>query len=73
MELSDGDLSIDQRHRARLWLNYGVPKVEGLTVSVLQTLTSGVPYGAIGPIATQPYVTNPGYLTPPSNDRFGAR
>ena len=60
-----GDLATDQRHRARLWLNYGIPKVEGLTVSVLQTLTSGVPYGALGPIATQPYVTNPGYLTPP--------
>ena len=33
-----GDLSTDQRHRARLWINYGVPKVDGLTVSVLQTL-----------------------------------
>jgi outer membrane receptor for ferrienterochelin and colicin len=60
-----GDLATDQRHRARLWLNYGVPKIDGLTVSVLQTLTSGVPYGANGIIATQPYVTNPGYLTPP--------
>src|SRR5499427_8632406 len=60
-----GDLSIDQRHRARLWANYNLPWVSGLGVSVLQTLTSGVPYGALGPIATQPYVTNPGYLTPP--------
>ena len=24
----DGDLAIDQRHRARLWINYGVPRVE---------------------------------------------
>jgi outer membrane receptor protein involved in Fe transport len=62
-----GDLSIDQRHRARLWINYGVRWVDGLTLSALQTLTSGVPYGASGPIATQPYVTNPGYLTPPGN------
>jgi hypothetical protein len=62
-----GDLSIDQRHRLRFWVSYGVPKVDGLTLSVLQTLTSGVPYGANGPVATQPYVTNPGYLTPPSN------
>ena len=62
-----GDLSIDQRHRARLWINYGIPWVNGLTVSALQSVTSGVPYGAAGPIATQAYVTNPGYLTPPSN------
>jgi hypothetical protein len=62
-----GDLSIDQRHRGRLWVNYNLPWVNGLTVSALQTLTSGVPYGALGPVATQPYVTNPGYLTPPSN------
>ena len=33
----------------------------------LTTLSSGVPYGASGPVATQPYVNNPGYLTPPSN------
>jgi hypothetical protein len=62
-----GDLSIDQRHRARLWINYGIPRVEGLAISALETLASGVPYGASGPVATQPYVTNPGYLTPPSN------
>jgi len=62
-----GDLSIDQRHRGRMWINYGVPGIEGLTLSALQTVTSGVPYGASGPVATQPYVTNPGYLTPPSN------
>jgi hypothetical protein len=61
-----GDLSIDQRHRGRMWINYGLPWVHGLTLSALQSLTSGVPYGASGSIATQPYVTNPGYLTPPS-------
>jgi outer membrane receptor for ferrienterochelin and colicin len=60
-----GDLSVDQRHRARLWINYGVPRVNGLTVSALQSLTSGVPYGAVGAIATQPFVANPGYVTPP--------
>ena len=42
-----------------------MPKVEGLTVSVLQTLTSGVPVRRDRAVATQPYVTNPGYLTPP--------
>jgi hypothetical protein len=61
-----GDLGIDQRQRARLWASYNLPWVDGLTVSALQTIASGVPYGAFGPIATQPYVTNPGYLTPPA-------
>jgi hypothetical protein len=71
-----GDLSIDQRHRGRLWLNFGVPRVEGLTLSLLQALESGVPYGAGGlplqggnpnGVNAQPHVTNPGgaYATPP--------
>jgi hypothetical protein len=69
----EGDLQIDQRHRARLWVNYGVPKVSGLTVSLLQTLESGVPYGpnnlnnptanGVNPI---PFVANPGYVNPPN-------
>ncbi|MQA30518.1 MAG: hypothetical protein GEU82_11905 [Luteitalea sp.] len=63
----DGDLSIDQRHRARLWLNYGLPAVSGLTLSVMQILESGVPYGAMSNagVNPRPYVTNPGYLSPP--------
>ena len=70
------DLSIDQRHRARLWLNYGVPGVEGLTVSALQSIESGVPYSAsnqnaalLNGVDPRPYVTlpagHPGYVTPP--------
>ena len=68
----EGDLQVDQRHRARLWLNVGVPKLQGLSLSLLQTLESGVPFGpnninaananGVNPI---PYVANPGYLTPP--------
>lgn len=69
----DGNLQIDQRHRARLWINYGVPKVTGLTVSVLQTMDSGSFFGANNLVNTinanavdvRPFVTNPGYLTPP--------
>jgi hypothetical protein len=70
----EGDLAGDQRHRARLWLNYGVPRIDGLTLSVLQSLETGVPYGAGGfpiqggnanGINPSPYVTNPGYRTPP--------
>ncbi|HXD73089.1 MAG TPA: TonB-dependent receptor [Vicinamibacterales bacterium] len=52
----EGDLSADQRHRARIYLNYGVPKVPALTVSILQNLSSGVPYGAVGTVDARPYV-----------------
>jgi outer membrane receptor protein involved in Fe transport len=69
----EGDLQIDQRHRARIWGNYGLPFANGLIVSVLQTLESGVPYSAsnvnganFNGVNPQPYVTNPGYLTPPA-------
>ena len=63
-----GDLAVDQRHRARIWVNYNLPAVTGLTLSVLQTLESGVPYGAVSAtgVDPRPYVTNPGYLNTPS-------
>jgi hypothetical protein len=63
----EGDLSADQRHRARLWADAEVPKVQGLSMSVAQILESGVPYGAVAPngVDPRPYVANPGYLTPP--------
>jgi hypothetical protein len=69
-----GDLAIDQRHRARLWANLAVPRVSGLTISALQILESGVPYGAVAVNAVNPQtsVVNPGYLTPPiaSNTQY---
>jgi hypothetical protein len=65
----DGDLSSDQRHRARLWINYTVPKVAGLTLSALQTLESGVPYSAANSTGVDPRQPgiDPGatYVTPP--------
>ena len=69
----DGDLLTDQRHRARLWLNVGVPRVEGLSLNVLQLLESGVPYSAsnqnganFSGVDAARYVVNPGYLNPPT-------
>jgi hypothetical protein len=65
-----GDLSADQRHRSTMWVNYGVPKVSGLTLSLLADFASGLPYGASGSFSGSavvnalPYVTNPGYATP---------
>ena len=67
----DGDLGVDQRHRARLWATYAIPipgALGSLTAGALQTLESGVPYGAVGAIDTAPFVRNPGYLNP-SGDR----
>jgi hypothetical protein len=62
----EGDLSIDQRHRARIWATYPLDRVPGVTFGLMQIIESGVPYGAvnIGGVNAQPYVTNPGYLTP---------
>src|SRR5262249_4501119 len=72
-----GDLSIDQRHRARLWANYQVPMLSGLALGILEDLGSGVPYNALGSIDVRPYVTNPGYTTPQGGSTvdyyFGAR
>ena len=75
----EGDLGIDQRHRSRWWVIYRLPWLEGLTVSLLQALESGVPYSAStgSGVDPRPWVTNPGYLTPPSGTQttyfFGPR
>lgn len=67
----EGDLAVDQRHRARVWANYNPAFVPGLTLSVLQAIESGVPYGAVNTngVDPRPYVTNPNsvYLTPPAS------
>jgi hypothetical protein len=65
----DGDLSIDQRHRARGWATYAAPlppSVGSLSFGMVQQIGSGVPYGAMGMINPRNFVTNPGYATPPA-------
>jgi len=65
-----GDLATDQRHRVRVFAVWDAPvpgRFGSLSLSVLQAYDSGTPYGAVGPVNTQPYVTNPGYVTPPQN------
>ena len=69
MELPEGDLAVDQRHRAR-WANYTPASCPGLTLSVLQALESGVPYAAGNTNGVDPRpVTNPNnaYETPPAS------
>jgi hypothetical protein len=65
----EGDLSIDQRHRARGWVTYAVPVAPAagdITLGIVQQAASGVPYGALGFLNPRAYVANPGYLTPPA-------
>jgi hypothetical protein len=65
----EGDLASDQRHRVVQYGTYRLPVSERLgtvTVSGVQRAWSGTPYGASGTVNTRPYVTNPGYQTPPA-------
>ena len=64
-----GDLPQDQRHRVRLFGTFDmpVPKAMGLwSISAIQAYDSGLPYGAVGKVRAQNYVTNPGYAQPPT-------
>jgi hypothetical protein len=64
----EGDLPTDQRHRFKAWLNYRPGFATGLTLSLLQHLDSGIPYGAIATagVDARPFVPNPGYITLPA-------
>jgi outer membrane receptor protein involved in Fe transport len=65
----EGDLAADQRHRFLLFGHYRLPiseRVGSLTVSGIERIQSGTPYGASGTVDTRPFVTNPGYTTPPA-------
>ena len=71
-----GDLEADTRHRARLWASYNVSTRAGaFDFSFLQNFDSGSPFSVVGFIDSRPYVTNPGYLTPPASVAyfFGGR
>lgn len=65
----EGDLSTDQRHRARLWAVYMVPLSErwgSLSVSAIEQMNSGSPYFAAGPVNPTTFVVVPSYRTPPT-------
>jgi outer membrane receptor for ferrienterochelin and colicin len=63
------DLSIDQRHRARLWASWDAiaNRHNRLSIGVLERYESGSPYSATGAVRSYLYVTNPGYITRPSS------
>ena len=66
--LPRGDLAIDQRHRVRAYASWEIPvprSFGALSLGVIQAFDTGTPYGAAGSAIVSPYVTNPGYVTPP--------
>jgi hypothetical protein len=68
-----GDLLVDVRHRARFWAIYDVPlsaSAGKLSVGALQIIAAGTPYGSLGTVDPRPFVTNPGYLTPPASVNY---
>ncbi|MEO8034172.1 MAG: TonB-dependent receptor [Acidobacteriota bacterium] len=65
----NGYLNSDQRHRLRVWGTYELPLPSALgrfDLGLLERYDSGRPYDLTMSIDTRPYVTNPGYLAPPS-------
>src|SRR6185503_8141757 len=64
-----GDLAIDSRHKVRAWAIYDLLQAEhhNLSVSWLERFQSGTPYGAKSDVASELFLDNPGYLTPPSD------
>ena len=76
-----GFVQNDQRHKVRAWLSYLLPATRAgdVTLGVVQRFDSALPYERTGSVDPRSYVTNPGYLTPPStvtyyfSERFGLR
>jgi outer membrane receptor protein involved in Fe transport len=65
-----GDLSQDQRHRARVFGTWDTPIPQSwgnLSLSFVQSWETGLPYGAIGGVRSRNYVANPGYAQPPAS------
>ena len=60
----------DQRHKIRLWGTYTLPvpdRAGRIDAGFMQRYDSGSPWDYNISIDTRPYVTNPGYLVPPSS------
>jgi Carboxypeptidase regulatory-like domain/TonB dependent receptor-like, beta-barrel len=72
-QVPEGDLSIDIRHKVRAWATWDIPVPAAIgttTLGVLEFFNTGAPYGSAGTINTQPFVTNPGYVTPPASETY---
>ncbi len=65
-----GYLNGDQRHKLRVWGTYDLPvpsRFGEFAFGFMQRFDSGLPYDLSMSIDSRPYVTNPGYLAPPSS------
>ena len=65
----------DQRHKMRIWATWELPVNRAFgtfDLGVTQRFDSGGPYEHDFTIDTRPYVTNPGYLVPPSSVTYYA-
>ena len=59
----------DQRHKVRVWGTYELPlpaEVGRASLGFMQRYDTGLGYDYNMSIDSRPYVTNPGYITPPS-------
>ena len=67
-----GYLSADQRHRLRLFGVWDIfnAKHNRLSFSVMETYLSAPNISEVGNISIRPYVTNPGYNSPPSSETY---
>jgi outer membrane receptor protein involved in Fe transport len=72
--LPTGDLPQDIRHRIRLWTTWDMTFIPArlghFNLSGIFALDTGLPYGASGPVYVSDYVTNPGYVLPPSYETY---
>ena len=68
----EGDLSTDQTHNVRLWGIYDIFNTDhhSLNASLLLNYASGTPYSNVVSVDPRPYVTNPGYLSPPTSVNY---
>ena len=63
-----GQAAADQRHRAKLWVAYDFrPRWGTASAAILESLDSGLPYEAVGPVDPRRYAANPGYQQPPTS------
>lgn len=65
-----GDLSIDQRHKARILATYTSPvsRFGTVTIGAIQSINSGTPYGALANARITPYVpAGLGYRNAPAS------
>jgi hypothetical protein len=67
-----GDLAIDSTHKLRLWAIYDLIDSDRhhLSVSLLQSFSTGVPYGALGAVDSASFVADLGYANPPSEVNY---